>query len=108
MGLTLKTDYAVYENVFLQVGKYRADDSIAIMAENRKDGPIATITVCLCDKGLEENESYVDTNNCPWALDFIKENKLGEPTGKWRQSGYCTYPAVKFNTEQLKLYEVEE
>lgn len=108
MGLTMKTNYAVYENVFLQVGKYRADNSIAIMAENMEDGPIATITVCLCDTSLDENEEYVDTNNCPWALDFIKENKLGEPTGKWRQSGFCTYPAVKFNAEQLRLCGMEE
>lgn len=108
MGMTMKTSYGIYDEVELRVSRYMADDSIAIMAENQQDGPIATITVCLCDRWLGENEGYVDTNNCPWALDFIKKYKLGAPTGRTRQSGFCTYPAVKFDMEQLKLYEVEE
>ncbi len=107
MGMTMKTSYGIYEGVVLRVNKYMADGSIAIMAENRQDGPIATITVCLCDKNLGENEAYIDTNNCPWALDFIKEYKLGTPTGRSRHSGFCEYPAVKFDALQLKLYGME-
>lgn len=106
--MELKTSYGTYKGVFLQVGKYRTDDSIAIMAENQQEGAIATITVCLCDRSLEENEAYVDTNNCPWALNFIESNKLGKQTGRTRRSGFCTYPAVKFNIEQLRLYGLEE
>lgn len=106
--MILRTTYGVYEGVYLQAGKYQVDNSVAIQAWNRQDGPIATLTVCLCDKSLGKGEAYIDTNNCPWALDFIKENKLGEPTGKWRKSGFCTYPAVKFNTEQLRLCGMEE
>lgn len=108
MGMTMKTSYSIYEDVVLRVSKYMVDDSIAIMAENQQDGPIATITVCLCDKSLGENEAYIDTNNCPWAMDFIKEYKLGTPTGRTRQSGFCEYPAVKFDALQLKLYGMEE
>ena len=108
MGMTMKTSYGIYEDVVLQVSKYMADESIAVMAENQQDGPIATITVCLCDKSLGENEAYIDTNNCPWAMDFIKEYKLGTPTGRTRRSGFCEYPAVKFDALQLKLYGMEE
>lgn len=107
MGLTIKTEYAVYEGVFLQVSKYAFDNSLAVMAENRQDGPIATLTVNLQDGDLEENEAYVDTNNCPWVLDFIKEHNLGTLTGKKRQRGFCTYPAVKFDIDQLEKLGLE-
>lgn len=100
MGMTMKASYGTYEDVVLRVSKY--------MAENQQDGPIATITVCLCDKSLGENEAYIDTNNCPWAMDFIKEYKLGTPTGRTGRSGFCEYPVVKFDTLQLKLYGMEE
>nr|DAO43597.1 MAG TPA: protein of unknown function (DUF4313) [Caudoviricetes sp.] len=108
MGMTMKASYGTYEDVVLRVSKYMADESIAVMAENQQDGPIATITVCLCDKSLGENEAYIDTNNCPWAMDFIKEYKLGTPTGRTGRSGFCEYPVVKFDTLQLKLYGMEE
>lgn len=103
--MKLKTSYRTYENVFLQVGKYQADDSIAIQAWNQKDGPIATITVCLCDRSLGENEAYIDSNNCPWAVEFIQKYNLGKITGRTGRSGYCTYPVVRFNMEQLTKHK---
>lgn len=50
--MTLMTEFRVYENVYLKVGKYHADNSVAIQVWNRQNGPIATITVCLCDRSL--------------------------------------------------------
>ena len=50
--MTLKTTFGVYEGVYLRVGKYQADNSVAIEAWNQQDGPIATLTVCLCDRSL--------------------------------------------------------
>lgn len=104
--MTLKTEFRVYENVYLQVGKYLEDNSVAIHVWNRQDGPIATITVCLCDRSLGEGEAYVDTNNCPWAVDFIEQEGLGKRTSRMRRSGYCTYPVVKFDMQKLIEQEV--
>ena len=73
----IKTRYGNYKVDFLSANTYRADDSPAITAWSMEDGPIATITVCLDDSRLEPNQSYVDTNNCPWAPEWIEKNGLG-------------------------------
>lgn len=104
--MILRTEFRVYEGVYLQVGKYQADDSMAIQAWSRHDGPIASITVCLCDRSLGEGEAYVDTNNCPWAVDFIEQEGLGKRTGRMGRSGFCTYPIVKFDMQKVKEREV--
>lgn len=105
-GMTLRTTFGVYEGVYLQMGKYQADNSVAIQALNRQDGLIATLTVCLCDESLEEGEAYIDTNNCPWAVDFIEQEGIGKRTGRMGRSGYCTYPVVKFDVQKVREQEI--
>lgn len=105
--MRVRTEFRTYEGVYLKVGKYVSDDSLAVGIWNRENGCIATLTVCLSDPFLRKDESYVDTNNCPWALDFIREYKLGKESGYMKWSGYCNYPAVRFDAEQLKKYEKE-
>lgn len=46
----------------------------------------------------------LDTNNCPWAVEFVESNDLGENTGRTVRSGYCTYPVVKLNVEKIGEY----
>lgn len=104
--MTIRTDFGIYKGVYFKVGKYRADNSLAIQAWNDTDGPIATLTVCLNKSGMLENESFVDTNNCPWVVELIEKEKLGELVG-FSRSGYCTYPLVKFDMEQIKKHERE-
>lgn len=64
-SLEVKTEWAVYKDCFLQVARYQADNSRAIEIWNNKDGPIARITVCITGSGLAEDETVIDTNNCP-------------------------------------------
>lgn len=104
--MKLTTGYSEYNDVKLSINHYMADNSIAIELWNEEDGPIAMLTVCLCNPTLNENEAYVDTNNCPWALDFISENNLGVDTDMTRSSGYCIYPLVAFNMEELEKHIV--
>lgn len=59
------------------------------------DGPFATLTT-YSEKKLPEGHAYVDTNNCPWAEQFIKKYNLGVHQGKFKMSGYCCYPMYKF------------
>lgn len=71
------------------------------------DGPIARVTTCLCDHSLAEDEAYVDTNNCPWAVALLEENGFAERTGRTRRSGYCEYPAMKFDRSKMAEFEEE-
>lgn len=105
-SLNVKTEYSEYKDCKLRVGKYVEDNSIAVEIYNRWDGPIARVTTCLCDRSLAEDEAYVDTNNCPWAVELLEENGFAERTGRTRRSGYCEYPAMKF--DRSKMAELEE
>ena len=62
---------------------------------------------CLCDHSLAEDEAYVDTNNCPWAVALLEENGFAERTGRTRRSGYCEYPAMKFDRSKMAEFEEE-
>ena len=63
----------------------------------------AVITTNIDDSNIfcDESHAFVDTNNCPWAEEFIKQNKLGEPLDYYGQSGYCLYPLYTFDIEKL-------
>ena len=62
----------------------------------------ATLTVNLNAFLVYNNQAYVDVNNCPWAIDFIKENELGKPcAGITKQSGYVIYPLYEFDLSKI-------
>ena len=98
----IKTRYGNYKVDFISTDTYIHDGSPAITAWSRAEGPIAIITVCLEDIRLEPNQSYVDTNNCPWAPEWIEENKLGIKTNRTARSGFCTYPLYEFDMERIE------
>ena len=105
--LEVKTEWAVYKDCFLQVARYQADNSRAIEIWNREDGPIARIMVCITGSMLAEDETVLDTNNCPWAVELLEENGFAERTGRTRRSGYCEYPAMKFDRSKMAEFEEE-
>ena len=102
--MKIVTGYGTYDNIFLRSYYYITDYRLCIKAFNHEDGEIATLTKCLCDHDLEDNETYLDTNNCPWVVDFIEQYKIGSLTGEQRKTGYCTYPVAKINMDELKKY----
>ena len=101
----VKTKFGEYD-VTIEVGKYFYGDNIAVQLFTTDEGfeePFATITVNLADYGiLGQNKAFIDTNNCPWAEDFLKENGLGEPTGRYGTSGYCRYPLYDIFVNKIK------
>lgn len=103
--LDVRTSYSVYKNCMLRVGRYMPDGSLAVEIYNIQDGEIARLTTCLYDPTLPEDMAYVDTNNCPWAVAFLEENGLAEKTGRTKRSGYCVYPAMRFNREKIAQFE---
>ena len=103
--MRVKTTYGIYKDCWLEVGKYAYDSGPAITICNGEDGAVARITVCIKHAGtMDESSSFVDTNNCPWAEDFIAEYELGEFANAYQQSGFCTYPLYKFDMEQVWRY----
>ena len=105
--LDVKTNYATYKNCYVVLNHYVADNTLCVELVNLTDGPIARLTVCLIDGDCQPNEAYIDTNNCPWAEQFIKDNKLGEPRGELAKSGFCTYPLYRFNMDELVKHTEE-
>ena len=102
--LEVKTEWAVYKDCFLQVAKIPGRQQQSNEIWNNEDGPIARITVCIAGSRLAEDETVIDTNNCPWAMDFIKQHSFGQATGRMVRSGYCTYPVVKLDIEKIGEY----
>lgn len=105
--LEIKTSFTTYTDCFLKVDHYMEDNALAVLLFSKTEGPIATLTVCLCDNYLKENESYVDTNNCPWVVDFFEGKGIAKLSDKVRPFGFCVYPVMEFDEEKMKEFEEE-
>ena len=103
-NMTVETKHETYHDCYLIVDSYLADSSLVLEIWNDEYGPIARITTCLHRLTVHEDEAFVDTNNCPWAEDFIREYQLGEFTGRNDESGFCTYPLYKFDIRKIREY----
>lgn len=95
------TTFGIYGDAYFCVGRYLADGALFINMHSVEDGPLANITVCLRDPELAPDESYVDVNNFPEVLELIADLDIGTPTGEMKDSGYVTYPVVKFNKDAV-------
>ena len=91
------------------VTKYTNPETLAILlkcAESPWEN-FAVITVNLVSspygdvKYQDESHAFIDTNNCPWAEEFLQENGIAKPDPRniYGMSGFCTYPLYEFNPE---------
>ena len=92
--------------VSLNSQKYSQNGNLAITMDYLDDEfnawlPFANLTVNLGEK-LPPNKAYVDTNNCPWAREFIVMYGLGKFTGKIGMSGWCEYPMYEFDMNKIE------
>ena len=70
--------------------------------------PWCSLTVNLPGFMLDENEAFLDTNNCSKEIiDWIFKNKYAKKIGQ-RQSGFCTYPLVEFSKAFMEMVVVTE
>lgn len=85
---------------------YRDNNRLAIVlydVDTKED--YAELTVNLPDaKVYNKNQAYVDTNNCTWAIEYIKRSGIGKPLSDFSVSGFCIYPLFEFNLERMKKY----
>jgi len=92
-----------YENCYIVVSKYVANDNTAISLMSDTEGPIANLTVNIDD--LPEDMAALDVNNCHFAEELFKKYDLGRPIGKI-QSGYVTYPIYELNLDLMHEFGV--
>ena len=88
------------------VTKYNNPETLAILLKCAESPweDFAVITVNLVNSPYgdgqyqDESHAYIDTNNCPWAEDFLQENGIAKPDPRdiYGMSGYCTYPLYEF------------
>ena len=89
-------------NVRIERNKY-LNDTLAISLISDDGEPFADLTVNLMDSFAfcDDKTAFVDTNNCPWAEEFIKQNNLGTFMNQYGHSGFCRYPLYRFNVEEM-------
>lgn len=66
--------------------------------------PFTNLTVNLQTAPIPDNCAFIDTNNNPWAEEFLVENNIAEPTGVYGSSGFCRYPLYEFNLSKIDKY----
>lgn len=105
--LIIKSPWSGEEEVMLYKAEYKNGGMYLglVCEEEGYIMPYADLTVWL--EPTVGNAAYVDTNNLPFAEEFIEENHLGEPTGLMRWSGYCRYPLYTFDMERIKAVCME-
>lgn len=84
-------------DVYLEFNKY-ANDRTAIQLMSETEGPIAMATVNIPDATLAEDEIIIkDYSENEGMAEFITENNIGTPTGRYVSSGFVTCPVFKLN-----------
>lgn len=79
----------------IRQGKY-SNDRISLSAIEAATGePYATLTVNLPQYNIDNNQTFIDINNCPTAIkDLMDADVISPPLG-YAQSGFVQYPIVQ-------------
>ncbi|MCI8368244.1 MAG: DUF4313 domain-containing protein [Clostridia bacterium] len=86
----------------LVANTYMNNKRLAVQTFTVPDGePFATITVNIDYpiSGDKAVSAFVDTNNYGFMNieKFLQNNQIAAPTGRYGESGYCTYPEYIFD-----------
>lgn len=74
---------------------------IALIAGTKE--PAGTVTVNISD--MSPTLACIDINNMPGIFEVLIEAGLAEDTGYTIESGYCTYPIVRFDLAKIPVYK---
>ena len=72
-----------------------------ILDDDQSNEQYAVLTVSFGEFISLKNSAYIDTNNCPFAPQLLKEG-IAQETGFTKNSGFCSYPLWIFTEEFLK------
>jgi hypothetical protein len=93
--------------ITFKLDKYAENGNLYVGMVAHDDGypePWSDLTVNLSVK-CDEDCAFIDTNdNGDRIVEWLITNKLATLTGRMRSSGFCTYPEVRFNMDELMNY----
>lgn len=93
------------DKVTLLKTSYADNNTLAVALRDESDGSIlCVVTVNLSGspygdgKFQDDKHAFIDTNNCPWAPQWLVDNSIAKPDDRdiYGMSGYCTYPLFEF------------
>lgn len=100
--------YGTENDITFRVDSYRSGGGLAVVMEC-EEGPYGVLTVNLEDFPTHGNKAFVDiNNNGADIVDWIESNNLGVVTGRMGFSGFCIYPEVEFNLDEINKHLTEE
>lgn len=86
--------------VFIELGKYRNGQTAVSLIDAEDGSPVATVTVCVPELSLDENEIIVkDYSENEGMLEFLLENNIVEERSEFIDTGYVRCPVVKLLPE---------
>ena len=89
-----------------EAATYRDNGTLAVRLWKVEDGqatePLKVITANV-GEDAGEAAAYIDVDATPWAEGFIRENGLGENTGRARVKGTHLYLLYKFHLEKFNI-----
>ncbi|MBO5559082.1 DUF4313 domain-containing protein [Ruminococcus sp.] len=94
--------------VYFEISDYESDPAIMAITLFTSDGEeFGTLSVNVWEHGhIEPNQTFIDTNNMPNAVEFLESIKGVEPVTEngvpvTAKSGFCEYPLFEFSEELL-------
>ena len=85
--------------------KYDYGKTLAVMSNEDDGSPYGVATVYLEGQSekLPRDCAFVDTNNWPDVVELLESEGIAEELDEvCGFSGFCTYPAMKFNLEKIR------
>lgn len=84
--------------------KYDYSQTLAVFANGEDGSPygIATVYLERQSEKLPEDCAFVDTNNWPYVDKLLIDEGIAEKIETVGQSGFCTYPAMKFDLKKIR------
>lgn len=98
-----------YEELSLVRQVYLHPRTLCVQAYDKDGLPYATLTKNLVSKYQSASAAFVDTNNYPWAEQFLVLNRIAiRVNGITQTCGFCSYPLYYFDLTKLNKTEPEE
>lgn len=93
------------DEVYMEITKYLHNGNTAItLCIETEEGFEPYNIVTKNFENLPEDYAYIDTNNNPGVLELLLSKSMVYLTGDMKQSGFCVYPLVRLNFEEIKKY----
>ena len=100
-----------YEIAF-KLSTYRENGVLALIAYEYTSFGCAyeygVVSVNIDDLVFGPTMTYIDENNHPGMARFLVDNGIAKYVGYVGHSGYCQYPLVNINFDELKKYYISE